>query len=66
MKFEDYQEKLEQLNKLIHFSNTGTPAVLAQHLNISERTLRRFIERLKAKNNAICFCRRSQSYVIKS
>jgi predicted DNA-binding transcriptional regulator YafY len=66
MKFEDYQEKLEQLNQLIQYSNTGTPAVLAQRLNVSERTLRRLIEKLKAKNNAICFCRRSQSYVIKS
>lgn len=66
MKFDDYQEKLQQIEQLITLSNTGTPGELAQRLNISERTLRRIVERLKAKNTAIHFCRKLQSYVIKS
>jgi DNA-binding transcriptional regulator LsrR (DeoR family) len=63
MKFDEYQEKLEQLSKLIAYSNTGTPGELAKRLNISERTLRRLVEKLKQKDNSIRFCRRSCSYI---
>ena len=63
MKFDEYQEKLEMLSKLIGYSNTGTPGELAKRLNISERTLRRLIEKLKQKDQSIRFCRRSGSYV---
>ena len=66
MKFDDYQEKLGQIHQLIQHSNTGTPGDLAKKWNISERTLRRIVEKLKAKNTTIHFCRRSKSYVIKS
>jgi transcriptional antiterminator len=63
MKFEEYLEKLEQLIKLIDHSNTGSPKELAKRLNVSERTLRRLIEKLRTKNNSIRFCRRSNSYI---
>jgi DNA-binding transcriptional regulator LsrR (DeoR family) len=63
MKFDEYQEKLEQLSKLIAYSNTGTPREMARRLNISERTLRRLVERLKQKDKSIKFCRRSCSYI---
>ena len=66
MKFDDYQEKLEQIDKLIRYSNTGSPKELAKRMRVSERTIRRFIEKLKIKNNSICYCRRLQSYVIKN
>lgn len=65
MKFDDYQEKLDQLKKLIEFSNTGSPQELAKRLNVSERTVRRLVEKLRLKNNAIMFCRKSNSYIIK-
>lgn len=66
MKFDAYQEKLDQIEKLIQSSNTGTPKELAKHLNVSERTIRRLIERLKVKNKSIYFCRKTQSYVLKN
>ena len=66
MKFDDYQEKLEQIDKLIRHSNTGSPKELARRLRVSERTIRRLVEKLKTKNDSIRYCRRSQSYVIKN
>lgn len=66
MKFDEYQEKLGQLYKLIEFSNTGPPADIAKHLNVSERTARRLVEKLKEKNAAIVFCRKSRSYIFKN
>ena len=66
MKFDAYQEKLDQIEKLIQSSNTGTPKELAKRLNVSERTIRRLIERLKVKNKSIYFCRKTQSYVLKN
>lgn len=66
MKFDDYQEKLEQIDKLIRYSNTGSPKELATRMRVSERTIRRFIEKLKTKNESIRYCRKSQSYVIKN
>lgn len=65
MKFDQYQEKLKVIEKLIQQANTGSPRELAKQLLISERTVRRLIERLKVKNKSIRFCRKSQSYLIK-
>ncbi|MGZ4034157.1 MAG: HTH domain-containing protein, partial [Bacteroidia bacterium] len=44
--------------------NTGSPQKLAKQLNVSERTIRRLIEKLKLKGRSIKFCRRSNSYVL--
>lgn len=66
MKFEEYQEKLDQLKKLVEYANTGSPKELAKRLNVSERTVRRLIEKLKLQNNPIMFCRKSNSYLLKN
>ncbi len=66
MKFDEYKEKLEQIDQLIQDANTGTPKELAKRLRVSERTIRRFIERLRIKNKSIRFCRKTQSYVIEN
>lgn len=66
MKFDEYLEKLEQLVKLIEQSNTGTPTELAKRLNVSERTLRRLISKLKTKDNVIVYNRRINSYTVKN
>jgi DeoR/GlpR family transcriptional regulator of sugar metabolism len=65
MKFDDYEEKLNEIKRLIQNSNTGSPQKLAKQLNVSERTIRRLIEKLKLKGRSIKFCRRSNSYVLK-
>jgi DeoR/GlpR family transcriptional regulator of sugar metabolism len=65
MKFDDYQEKLNQIENLIQSANTGSPKELAKKLNISERTVRRLIEKLKVKNYPIKFSRKINSYMLK-
>ncbi|MCW3103431.1 MAG: hypothetical protein JWO09_1871 [Bacteroidetes bacterium] len=64
MKFDEYQEKLSQLKKLVACSNTGSPRELARTLNVSERTARRLVERLRVRNNSIVFCRKTNSYIL--
>lgn len=66
MKFEEYKEKLKQVDELIRHANTGTPNELAKRLHVSERTVRRLIERLRIKNKSIRFCRKAKSYVIEN
>jgi DeoR/GlpR family transcriptional regulator of sugar metabolism len=66
MKFEDYQEKLLQISKLIQYSNTGSPKELAKRLHVSERTVRRLVDVLKSKDESIVFCRKSRSYILKN
>ena len=46
MKFEDYQEKLKQIEEMIRYSNTGTPKELAKQLDVSERTARGLLKDL--------------------
>jgi hypothetical protein len=65
MKFEEYQEKLTFLKKLIEYSNTGSPKELAAVLKVSERTARRLVDKLKGKYPSITFCRKSNSYILK-
>ena len=63
MKFDDYQEKLNHLKKLVEHSNTGSPNELAKKLNVSERTVRRLVDRLKMQDDSIVYCRKSNSYI---
>lgn len=65
MKFDEYEEKLGQLKILVKYANTGSPKDLAKTLNVSERTARRLVEKLKFQNYSIMFCRKSNSYVLK-
>ncbi|MDQ1772571.1 HTH domain-containing protein [Labilibaculum sp. A4] len=60
----DFLEKTEYIKKLINTGNTGTPAELAQRLNISERSLFRLIKTLKENKNPITYSRTKQSYII--
>lgn len=60
----DFLEKVEFIKELINKDNTGTPAELAQRLNISERSLSRLIKTLKENKNPITYSRTKQSYII--
>ncbi|HEY0029726.1 MAG TPA: helix-turn-helix domain-containing protein [Bacteroidia bacterium] len=66
MKFDDNQEKLDHITKLIEHSNTGSPKDLAQQLNVSERTIRRLVEKLRRHGNPVTYSRRAGSYVLKN
>jgi DeoR/GlpR family transcriptional regulator of sugar metabolism len=50
--------------KLICQQSTGTPPELAERMNVSERTIRRMIAKLRKDQN-ILFCRKTGSYIIK-
>jgi transcriptional antiterminator len=65
MTYDEYTYKLELILKLIHQQKTGTPPQLAERLNVSERTIRRLIARLRREED-ILFCRKTGSYIIKS
>lgn len=65
MKLDEYEEKMALLKKLIEGAKTGRPADLARKLNVSDRTVRRLVERLQAKNYVIEFDRKINSYVVK-
>ena len=66
MKLDEYGEKIELLKKLVVNANTGRPKELAEKLGVSERTVRRLIDRLKTKNSKIEFDRKINSYVFKN
>lgn len=66
MKFENYQEKLNQLQKLIAVSNTGTPKELDKKLYITERTTLRMVKKLKEQKIPIEDYRKVNSYLLKN
>jgi len=65
MKYDEYYEKLNQIQLLISISNTGSPKDLAKTLNVSERTTRRLVQKLKKQNVPIQYSRKNKSYVLK-
>lgn len=65
MKAIEYRKKLDQIIELAKDASTGTPKELAKMLNVSERTARRFVERLKEQKYPITFCRKTKSYVVR-
>ncbi|WP_101261468.1 HTH domain-containing protein [Labilibaculum filiforme] len=58
----EFLEKVEFVKELITIGSTGTPAELAQRLNISERSLYRIISSLKNMGHPITYSRCKQSY----
>ncbi|MCW3083155.1 MAG: hypothetical protein JWP12_521 [Bacteroidetes bacterium] len=66
MKLDEYGEKIELLKKLVANATTGRPKELAEKLGVSERTVRRLIDRLKSRNSKIEFDRKINSYVFKN
>ncbi len=61
---EKYHLINDYLLELIKKGNTGTPEELCQRINVTERTLFRYIEELKLQGEQITYCRRTQSYVL--
>lgn len=46
-----YIERIDRLEKLIHYKSTGSPSELAEKLNISERRLYDYIKYLREDKN---------------
>jgi predicted DNA-binding transcriptional regulator YafY len=61
-----YEEKERKLNRLIEWLNkgrAGSPEALAESFDLSERTIRRWIDDLrKYENMNIVYCRKTKKY----
>lgn len=55
-------ERLQHLHNLIESENTGTPAEIAEKLNVSERLVFNLIDQLKDLEANICYDRKSRTY----
>ena len=55
-------ERLQRLHDLIDAENTGSPAELADKMNISERLVYNLIDQLKDFEASICYDRKSKTY----
>ena len=55
-------DKIEKLDALIRYENTGKPNELAAELNLSERHVYRLIGFMKNMGAEIIYCRYKQTY----
>lgn len=62
----EYTEKMHRLCDLINRKATGGPKKLAKKLEVSERTVKRFIEQLRDRNFPVIYSRIRESYVCES
>jgi biotin operon repressor len=66
MKFFEYIELLQRLDRLIRLKATGTPQNLGEKLKMSERQARRIIDEMKGQGLPISYCKQHQSYYYES
>lgn len=62
MRIQEQFHLLVRLDQLIRLKATGTPAMLAQRFNVSERTVYYLIVRLKDLGAPVEYCRERESY----
>lgn len=63
MAIDTYFEKISRIDRLIRLKATGSPADLAQRLEISESGLYRYIGYMRLMSAPIVFCKSLNSYV---
>ena len=63
MAIDTYFERISRIDRLIRLKATGTPADLAQRLEISESGLYRYIGYMRLMGAPIIFCKSRNSYV---
>lgn len=64
----EYQEQMQRIYYVLELIDKGracTPATIASRINVSNRTARRVIKKLKDKGHEIDFCRMQKRYVLK-
>jgi predicted DNA-binding transcriptional regulator YafY len=64
MSYHDYYKKLSALIELIEKQNTGDANVLAEKLQVSRRTLFRYLEELRDYGADITFSKPQNSYIL--
>jgi biotin operon repressor len=62
MEFNVICNKLNYLHEQISKKATGSPAELAKKLGVNERTVRRYIDKLREMGGEIIYCRNRQTY----
>ena len=63
MAIDTYFERISRIDRLIRLKATGSPADLAQRLEISESGLYRYIGYMQLMGAPIIFCKSRNSYV---
>ena len=66
MKFYEFQEKVERIQSLAQKGATGSPKILANRMDLNERTLLRIIQGMKNQGIPIEYCRKTNTYFIKN
>lgn len=66
MTFMAYMEKLETIKHLSQHKRTGTVEMLAERLNVSERTARRMVQQLREGGFPITYNRYRYTYEVKN
>ncbi len=62
MQFDEISQRINYLEELIRKESTGTPAVLAKRLNVSERMIYRYISHLNTRDDNVKYCKRTKTY----
>jgi hypothetical protein len=58
----DHLHRIETIDRLIRIKSTGNPKVLAQKVNVSERSLYGILAFMKERGAPIAYCRYRKSY----
>ena len=66
MSYSEYFEKIFYLVDLLNQENTGSANILAEKLNVSRRTVFRYLDELRLKGADIRFSRRKKTYFLKN
>jgi predicted DNA-binding transcriptional regulator YafY len=66
MSYSDYLEKLLYLVDLLNHGNTGSADILAKKLNVSRRTIFRYLDELRMKGAVIGFSKIKKTYYLKN
>lgn len=62
----DYLRKLFYLAELLEQENAGTACSLAEKLDVSERTVFRYLDELRINGAAIDYSKSQKSYILKN
>ncbi|MDD4756207.1 MAG: helix-turn-helix domain-containing protein [Prolixibacteraceae bacterium] len=62
----DYLRKLFYLAELLEQENAGTANSLAEKLDVSERTVFRYLDELRMKGAVIDYSKSQKSYILKN
>jgi len=65
MEYQSHINRIYYVLELIDKGRACTPETIASRINVSDRTARRMIRKLKDKGHEIDFCRQQGRYILK-